>query len=323
MGFLKKIFGDDEEKEREEAAKREAAERYAEEHAHGKEEGHEKPAAKKPAAKKITASAEPKAAAKKPAEKPAAKAEPEKLTSTKSASAKAAAAKPAEVPAAKKITAAAEPKKTAEKATVQPVAAKPAAKATATATTAHAHDAIPEQRTYAPNPAAAAAVVHQHTHVETDGPITAEHDQMMTIHVETHVPNHAPREDDPHYHLFEQAKARLKRQGMWKCMINDDLCDGEPELHHTFIEFSQINEVDPKKVQEALGLHFDNDEEFQQWAESPGNLEVLCAGHHRAHYGIHVIPGPLWEAIRFRLPGTQAAAEFVSADDAKKEAAAS
>jgi hypothetical protein len=300
MGLFKKIFGDDEEKDREEAAKRKAAEQYAEQHAHGRSAEHEhEHAAKKSAAKKTT-------------EKPAA---------VKTAAAKKAEPK-AEAPAKKTAAAATVPaaRKAAEKADEKP-AKKPAAKAEAPAKAdAHTHDPIPAQRTYAPNPQAAAAVVHQHTHVETDGPITAEHDQMMTIHVETHVPDHAPREDDPHYHLFEQAKARLKRQGLWKCMINDDLCSGEPELHHTFIEFSQINEVDPKKVQEALGLHFDSDEAFQQWAESPGNLEVLCGGHHRAHYGIHVIPGPLWEAIRFRLPGTQAAAEFVSADEAKDEA---
>jgi hypothetical protein len=151
---------------------------------------------------------------------------------------------------------------------------------------------------------------------------TLEHDQMMTVHILTHVPEHAPREDDPHYHLFEQAKARLKRQKMWKCIIDDDLCEGEPELHHTHVEFSQINQVDEKKIQEALGLHFESDEEFQVWAESPGNLEVLCANHHRAHYGIHVIPGPLWEALRFHKTGTGPAAEFVAADDAKDSKAA-
>ena len=144
--------------------------------------------------------------------------------------------------------------------------------------------------------------------------MTLEHDQMMTVHILTHVPEHSPREDDPHYHLFEQAKARLKRQGMWKCIIDDDLCDGDPELHHTHVEFSQINQVDEKKIQQALGLHFDTDEDFQKWAESPGNLEVLCANHHRAHYGIHVIPGPLWEALRFHKTGTGPAAEFVPAD---------
>jgi len=146
--------------------------------------------------------------------------------------------------------------------------------------------------------------------------MTAAHDQSMTLHLLSHIPDHAPREDDPHYHLFEQAKARLKRQGLWKCMIGDDLCDGDPELHHTFIEFSQINQVDPKKIQVSLGLHFKNDEEFQVWAESPGNLEVLCVAHHRAHYGIHVIPGPLWEALRFRKKGSEAAAEFVPASEA-------
>jgi hypothetical protein len=306
MGFLKKIFGDDEEQQREEAARREAAERYAEEHAHGKEAEHETPAAKKSAAKKTTASTEPKAAAKKTTEKPA-KAAPEKLAATKSAAAKAATAKPADAKAA-----APAPKKTADKAPA------PAAKAAAPAP-AH-HDPIPAQRTYAPLSGAPAADAHTHVHDVAEGPVTVAHDQMMTVHIETHVPDHQPREDDPHYHLFEQAKARLKRQGLWKCIIGDELCGGEPELHHTYIEFSQINEVDPKKLQEALGLHFDNDEDFQKWAESPGNLEVLCANHHRTHYGIHVIPGPLWEALRFRMVGTEAAAEFVTADEAKDEA---
>jgi hypothetical protein len=310
MGFLKKIFGDDEEKEREEAVTRAAAERYAEEHSHSKEAEHETPAAKKAAAKKTAEKAEPKAAAKKTAEK----AEPEKLTATKSASAKAATAKPETKAEAKVEAPAAKPaaKKSAVKVVAAPVVATPEVP--------HTHDPIPAQRTYAPLSGAPAASAHTHVHDVAEGPVTAAHDQMMTIHVETHVPDHSPREDDPHYHLFELAKARLKRQGLWKCIIGDDLCGGEPELHHTFIEFSQINDVDPAKLQEALGVHFANDEDFQKWAESPGNLEVLCANHHRTHYGIHVIPGPLWEALRFRLVGTEAPAEFVTADEAKDEA---
>jgi hypothetical protein len=193
------------------------------------------------------------------------------------------------------------------------------------------HEAKPAKKTtvkVAAAPPVTVAIPHQHTPSSgiphqgqaKAGSVTVAHDQAMTLHVLAHIPDHAPREDDPHYHLFEQAKARLKRQGLWKCIINDDLCSGEPELHHTFIEFSQINEVDPKKIQQALGLHFEDDEQFQEWAESPGNLEVLCAQHHRAHYGIHVIPGPLWEALRFRRAGTEAAAEFVAASDAPKDA---
>jgi hypothetical protein len=219
-------------------------------------------------------------------------------TATKTAPAKKTAVKTA----AAKTTAA---KTTAAKPAAAPAEApkKPAAKAAAPAPADHAH---------------ASGIPHQGA--TTAGAVTVAHDQAMTLHVLSHIPDHAPRDGDPHYHLFEQAKARLKRQGLWKCMIGDDLCAGDPELHHTYIEFSQINEVDPEKVSQALGLHFDSDEEFQKWAESPGNLEVLCVQHHRAHYGIHMIPGPLWEAIRFRKAGTQAAAEFVpgSEVDAKQ-----
>lgn len=139
------------------------------------------------------------------------------------------------------------------------------------------------------------------------------HDQRLTLHLLAHVPAHDPRASDPHYALFNQAKARLKRQGLWRCVIGDELCAGGPELHHTHLEFSEINAVDPQKVARALGLHFDADEDFQTWAESPGNLEVLCAQHHRAHYGVHMIPGPLWETLRFHRAGTLAPIEFVPA----------
>jgi hypothetical protein len=147
--------------------------------------------------------------------------------------------------------------------------------------------------------------------------VTAAHDQRLTLHLVTHVPEHEPREDDPHYHLFEQAKARLKRQGLWKCAIDDDLCSGGPQLHHSHVEFSQINNTDPARVQKLLGLHFTDDADFQAWVESPGNLEVLCAAHHISHFGVHVIPAALWEALRFRKLGSAAAAQFVAAKDAQ------
>lgn len=146
----------------------------------------------------------------------------------------------------------------------------------------------------------------------------AAHEQSMTLHVIASIPDHAPREGDPHYRLFEQAKARLKRQGLWRCVINDDYCSGVPELHHSHLEFSQLNATDYQKVNESLGLHLDSDEDFQKWAESPGNLEVLCSAHHRTHYGIHVIPGPLWEPMRYRKAGVAPSARFETAAEAKK-----
>ena len=144
--------------------------------------------------------------------------------------------------------------------------------------------------------------------------MTDAHSQALTLHLITNVPEHAPREDDPHYHLFNQAKERIKKQGLWKCIVNDDLCSGGPELHHSNIEFSQIGSTDSYKVAEAFGLHFENDEDFQAWIESPGNLEVLCVAHHRTHFGIHAIPAPLWDALRFRKVGSLPAAEHISAN---------
>ena len=148
---------------------------------------------------------------------------------------------------------------------------------------------------------------------DTDDDVTEAHDQRMTVHILTHVPEHQPRENDPHYHLFNQAKARMKRQGLWKCAINDDYCGGNIELHHSHIEFSQVGSEDLNRVNEAFGLHLAGDDAFQSWIESPGNLEALCEVHHRTHYGVHVLPGPLWEPLRYRKANAKPAAEFVTA----------
>jgi hypothetical protein len=152
----------------------------------------------------------------------------------------------------------------------------------------------------------------------TDGVVHA-HTQMMTLHLAQHVEDHAPREGDPHYRLFEQAKARLKRQGLWRCVIDDELCDGQVELHHSVAEFSEINAMDRDKVAKALGLHFEDDEDFANWAQSPGNLECLCTAHHRTRYGIHVLPEPLWLAVRYKKAGVQAPAEFIPAREIAAE----
>jgi len=138
------------------------------------------------------------------------------------------------------------------------------------------------------------------------------HDQKITLNILAHIPEHEPRETDPNYKYFLAAKKRIKKTGMWKCIIGDDLCGGQLELHHTHIEFSQIPNADIHKVEDYFGLNFKDDEEFAIWLESPGNLEVLCANHHRTHYGIHSLPHSLWETMRFRKNGTKPAAEIIT-----------
>ena len=142
--------------------------------------------------------------------------------------------------------------------------------------------------------------------------MTDAHKEQLNLHLAVSTPEHEPRESDPHYKMFNAAKARIKKQGLWKCIINDDLCSGGPELHHSHIEFSQINNMDEHKIEQAFGLHFENDEDFQAWIESPGNLEILCTSHHRTLYGIQSIPAPLWETFRYRKAGTEPAAEHIT-----------
>ncbi len=143
------------------------------------------------------------------------------------------------------------------------------------------------------------------------GSVTAAHDQLTTIHILSHAPDHTPVPGDPHYDQYEQAVARLTQLGLWTCVIGDELCAGEPELHHTHLELGLLDRTDPVKVARALGLHFTDDADYRAWAVSPGNTEVLCAAHHRERYGIHVLPGPLWEALRFHKAGTPPPAEYL------------
>lgn len=141
------------------------------------------------------------------------------------------------------------------------------------------------------------------------------HTQMETLHIMQRVEKHLTRKTDPHYKLFNAAKARLKRQGLWKCVVADDLCSDDAELHHSEVTFADIPATDPDKVARALGLHFENDEDFQKFIEGPGNLEVLCSNHHRTRYGIHVLPEPLWKAVRYKKAGAPSPAEHIAAGD--------
>jgi hypothetical protein len=40
--------------------------------------------------------------------------------------------------------------------------------------------------------------------------------------------------------------------------------------------------------------------------------------HHRTHFGTHMLPGPLWNPLRFRKIGVAAGGEFVAAKDLPK-----
>lgn len=145
-------------------------------------------------------------------------------------------------------------------------------------------------------------------------PLVPAHDQAQTVHLLRHYEPHHARKGDPNYHLFEEAKARLKAAGKWHCVIGNEDCGGETTLHHSHAEFAYGPSVDVDRLNELLGLHL-TDDEFARWIEEPGNLEVLCANHHLPghRFAIHDIPAADWDIVRVHKKGL-VPVEVVSAE---------
>lgn len=127
--------------------------------------------------------------------------------------------------------------------------------------------------------------------------MTKAHQQRVEIRFIENWPDHEPREQDPNYHLFNEAKRRLKRQGLLRCAVESDYHWGVIELHHSKVEYAHIGDIDLEKFNHAYGLHL-TDEEFQQYVEQEGNLEPLCTLHHRGQEGVHSLPEPQWNVLR-------------------------
>lgn len=126
---------------------------------------------------------------------------------------------------------------------------------------------------------------------------TPAHEAEVKIRFIERWPAHEPRAKDPHYHLFAQAKARLKRQGLLKCNVLSDYHYGAIELHHDKVEYAHIGDIDLAKFNKAYGLDL-TDEQFQEYVEQEGNLEPLCTLHHRGQEGVHSLPEPEWNVLR-------------------------
>jgi hypothetical protein len=127
--------------------------------------------------------------------------------------------------------------------------------------------------------------------------VTKAHQEEVTVRFIERWPDHEPREQDPHYALFNAAKRRMKRQGLLKCAVASSYHWGPIELHHDKVEFAHINDVDVGKFNALYGLHLD-DEGFRVFVEQEGNLEPLCQLHHRGQEGVHSLPEPQWRVLR-------------------------
>lgn len=139
-----------------------------------------------------------------------------------------------------------------------------------------------------------------------DPKVTPAHDQPITNRYVVHYPDHAPREDDPHYKDFEHLHRLMKAdKEHWVCGVGAHRgdfseCDLDHplELHHTHVEFALQNKVDLAWLaKDYPGI--DTPDEVGAWVESATNLMVLCQRHHRGHGGIHHASAADYEAEKY------------------------
>ncbi len=131
--------------------------------------------------------------------------------------------------------------------------------------------------------------------------VVAAHAQATTNHYTVHYPPHPPRESDPHYRDFEAYRRRTKdtAQCSFGLRRGGDFseCGGGLELHHSHIEFSMQNGVDPELLEPTYpGI---SKQDIGAWIETAANLEYLCEKHHRGAGGVHHASASDYEAAHF------------------------
>jgi hypothetical protein len=136
---------------------------------------------------------------------------------------------------------------------------------------------------------------------------TSAHEKTVQVRFIERWPAHEPREEDPHYKAFHAAKARMKKAGLLVCNVKSKYHYGVIELHHAYVEFAHVNDIDLTKFNEIYGLDL-SDEAFRNFVEgAPAKnakgedinaLEPLCTGHHRGTEGIHSLDGPSFNVMR-------------------------
>lgn len=137
--------------------------------------------------------------------------------------------------------------------------------------------------------------------------ITPAHSQPEEIHLLRHYQAHHTRAGDPYYKYFQATKRKLKEGGLYVCALaalEAADCEGGMTLHHAGVEYASQNSIDLGKLNVLLGLTM-SAEQFRIYVESPGNLEVLCEGHHlQGHrFSVHQVPHADWEAVRTHAAG--------------------
>lgn len=141
------------------------------------------------------------------------------------------------------------------------------------------------------------------------------HESVATIEL---TPAHAPRVETEAY---RRARHFLIEEQDRPCTICGARrsAGAELEAHHHPIERSLVEACDPVKVHADFPQVYDR-ETLEAFADSPANLIILCARHHRdPECGIHHLTAPDFIAQKYLRTGYRIAAR--NDDAATAEAA--
>lgn len=118
-----------------------------------------------------------------------------------------------------------------------------------------------------------------------------EHELKMTVLVDVFYPDHLPRTESP---MFARTKRHLVHDLDTPCWI----CGTKEgrEVHHFHVEWADADGVDWDRMRTLHpGFDWSTFKVPADFVDSPYNMLVLCAKHHRGKgHGIHLLPYPVW-----------------------------
>lgn len=124
-------------------------------------------------------------------------------------------------------------------------------------------------------------------------------------------PAHEPRKASSTYRHTHKLLIRDRNEPCWICGITYRDWQKLPkavqhvwqiESHHSRYEWATQNGLDVKQV-ESEYPEVTDEAALRHWIDSPSNMLILCASHHRGASGIHSITEPIWALQRNQLLG--------------------
>lgn len=118
------------------------------------------------------------------------------------------------------------------------------------------------------------------------------HDEIRHLVDLMHYDTHPARVETSEFrHNKEELHRKIEAGEIEACIINNGRCEGQTEIHHFYVEYSEGTAVDWTLVQKDV--HIENPDQML-------NLKPLCHKHHMGTgTGIHMISYPAFLVQRY------------------------